>query len=137
MHRIVQTEQPMDIFQRRMLSDMSLSKNHQFSTVPRGIPLSFMPGKGDFVAIDAEFVSLQKEEAEIRSDGHRSTTKPAHMACARISLVYGSGPQKGRVIVDDYIKMSEPVGADMISHALYFADIFKTSAACPWLIMHA
>ena len=103
------TEQPLESFQHRMLSDMSLSKNHHFPSVPRGIPLSFMPGKGDLVAIDAEFVSLQKEQAEIRSDGHRSTTKPAHMACARISLVYGSGPQKGQVIVDDYIKMSEPV----------------------------
>jgi hypothetical protein len=51
------------------------------------------------VAIDAEFVSLQKEEAEIRSDGHRSTIKPAHMTCARVSLVYGSGPKKGDCFV--------------------------------------
>jgi PAB-dependent poly(A)-specific ribonuclease subunit 2 len=31
------------------------------------------------------------------------------MACARISVVYGSGPNRGRPFIDDYIKMSEPV----------------------------
>ena len=48
-------------------------------------------------------------KAEIRSDGHRSTIKPAHMACARVSLVYGSGRRKGDLFIDDYIKTSEPV----------------------------
>jgi hypothetical protein len=36
---------------------------------------------------------------------------PLHhdQACARISVVYGSGPHKGKAFIDDYIKMSEPV----------------------------
>lgn len=51
-----------------------------------------IPGQGDIVALDAEFVSIAKEEAEIRSGPHKKATiKPAHMACARISAVYGSG----------------------------------------------
>jgi PAB-dependent poly(A)-specific ribonuclease subunit 2 len=73
------------------------------------ITAEMLPKAGDLVALDAEFVSINKEEAEIRSTGHKATIKPAHMACARISAVLGSGPFSGRVLFDDYIKISEPV----------------------------
>lgn len=69
-----------------------------------------MPKAGTLVAIDAEFVALQQEETEIRSDGTKSLIRPSTLTLARVSVLRGdSGEKEGVPFIDDYIATSEPI----------------------------
>ncbi|KAK9467389.1 ubiquitin carboxyl-terminal hydrolase-domain-containing protein [Lipomyces arxii] len=67
------------------------------------------PKPGTLVAIDAEFVALQQEETEIRSDGTRSLIRPSRLSLARVSVVRGDGPDNGVAFIDDYITTSDHI----------------------------
>ncbi|CAG8540283.1 10144_t:CDS:10 [Acaulospora colombiana] len=68
-----------------------------------------LPQPGTLVAIDAEFVALNQEETEIRSDGTKSVIRPRRLSLARVSVLRGEGAKENLPFIDDYIATSEPV----------------------------
>jgi PAB-dependent poly(A)-specific ribonuclease subunit 2 len=83
-------------------------------TIFRTLTPEETPHAGTTVGIDAEFVSLQREEIEIKADGKRETIRPSRMGLARVSVCRGvpDGPEAedfGLPFIDDYISITEPV----------------------------
>jgi len=68
--------------------------------------LTNLPGRGDLVAIDAEFVCVQAEESLITSSGSKEITSEPRNALARLSVI---DCRTDDVVVDDYILPWEPV----------------------------
>ncbi|KAK7705004.1 poly(A)-specific ribonuclease [Botryosphaeria dothidea] len=78
------------------------------------------PGPGWPVAIDAEFVSLQREEIEISASGQRETIRPSRLGLARVSVLRGGDDEdEGRPFIDDYIAITEPI----VDHLTLFSGI--------------
>ncbi|KAH8081265.1 ubiquitin carboxyl-terminal hydrolase-domain-containing protein [Filobasidium floriforme] len=73
------------------------------------LDLDEIPSPGTLVAIDAEFIALQLEELEIRSDGTKNVLRPTKMSLARVSVLRGDGARESLPFIDDYIHTSEPV----------------------------
>lgn len=65
----------------------------------------FKAQKGDLIAFDAEFVSVEIERSELSSSGHRVVSDEGRQVLARISLLN----EEGSVMLDDYILPSEPI----------------------------
>lgn len=75
----------------------------------KGLEPTELPAPGTLIAIDAEFVALQQEEMEFRSDGTKNILRPSHMSLARVSVLRGEGAKERTPFIDDYIHTSETV----------------------------
>ncbi|KAF9456453.1 ubiquitin carboxyl-terminal hydrolase-domain-containing protein [Collybia nuda] len=88
--------------------DTSISFNRDFKSIKHEcLSIGELPKPGMLVAIDAEFVSMQQEETEFRSDGSNRILRPARLSLARVSVLRGDGPKQGTPFIDDHIHTSE------------------------------
>ncbi|KAL9129564.1 MAG: hypothetical protein Q9217_002020 [Psora testacea] len=78
-----------------------------------------IPQPGFHLAIDAEFVSLEQEEIEIKIDGTIEVIRPVRQGTGRISALRGSGLDEGIPFIDDYIKIDEPI----VDHLTQFSGL--------------
>lgn len=101
---------PSKIDKSILTKNMSISRHRDKSRLTfEPLTTAELPTPGMLVAIDAEFVAMQQEEIEIRSDGTRSVLRPSRLNLARVSVVRGDGPRSAVPFIDDYIATTEPV----------------------------
>ena len=65
-----------------------------------------LPGKGDIIAFDAEFVSVQEEDSSLTKAGSKVTNREVRHAVARISVI---DCKSRKVIIDDHVLPQERV----------------------------
>jgi PAB-dependent poly(A)-specific ribonuclease subunit 2 len=67
------------------------------------------PQPGTPVALDTEFVDLEKAEIDVKADGSQEMIRPNKSGLARVSVLRGSGLNEGVPFIDDYITIKEPI----------------------------
>lgn len=67
------------------------------------------PAPGTPVALDTEFVDLEKAEIDVKADGTQEIVRPSKSGLARVSVLRGSGVHEGVPFIDDYITIRDPI----------------------------
>lgn len=67
------------------------------------------PMPGTPVALDTEFVDLEKAEIDVKADGSQEIVRPNKSGLARVSVLRASGIKEGVPFIDDYITIREPI----------------------------
>ncbi|CCH46608.1 PAB-dependent poly(A)-specific ribonuclease subunit 2 [Wickerhamomyces ciferrii] len=101
----------------RGLNDQILYRDHFAAGTREGKRIEYemltkeeAPQPGTLIAIDAEFVTLEEEQFELKSNGTRSMLKPSKQTLARVSVLRGDdGPQMGVPFIDDYVVVQEGI----------------------------
>ena len=70
-----------------------------------------LPGPGDVVAFDAEFVAVAEEESTLTTSGSKLIVRETRHAIARISVVDGrtNVHSRGCIILDDHVQPMVPI----------------------------
>ncbi|CAJ0827215.1 6249_t:CDS:10 [Entrophospora sp. SA101] len=100
---------PSEIDKTILFKDISIAKHRLKKKSSQLLTPEELPQPGTLVAIDAEFVALNREETEIRSDGTKSVIRPSRLSLARVSVLRCEGSKEGIPFIDDYIATLEPV----------------------------
>jgi PAB-dependent poly(A)-specific ribonuclease subunit 2 len=70
------------------------------------------PTRGTPIALDTEFVDLEKAEIDVKADGTQETIRPAKSGLARVSVLRGAGEAEGVPFIDDYITIKDATIVD-------------------------
>ncbi|GJE87918.1 PAB-dependent poly(A)-specific ribonuclease subunit PAN2 [Phanerochaete sordida] len=101
---------PMELDPSILCQDTNITLNRDPASIKHELLApEELPRPGTLVAIDAEFVSMQQEETEYRSDGTKKVLRPARLSLARVSVLRGDGPKEGVPFIDDHIHTSEVI----------------------------
>ena len=68
-----------------------------------------VPGPGTHVAIDAEFVTLVREQMIFTAEGNLVTVNPMRQGIGRVSVLRVGGEEEGIPFIDDYVAINEPI----------------------------
>lgn len=91
-----------------LFREWSLNGGHQVDTC-RTLSEEEKPQPGTPLALDTEFVDLEKAEIDVKADGSQEIVRPNKSGLARVSVLRGSGVQEGVPFIDDYITIREPI----------------------------
>ena len=101
-----------------LLTNTSLNKRAPASKPFTPLTQAEVPTRGSIVGVDAEFVSLKREQTGVSSDGTHATLKPSQLSVARVSCVRGWNPSRSDTFLDDYISTYDEVP----EHTVYRPD---------------
>ncbi|KAJ5661938.1 uncharacterized protein N7477_009554 [Penicillium maclennaniae] len=91
-----------------LFREWSLNGCHQVESC-RILTEEEKPQPGTPLALDTEFVDLEKAEIDVKADGSQEIVRPNRSGLARVSVLRGSGISEGVPFIDDYITIREPI----------------------------
>ncbi|KAJ5724428.1 hypothetical protein N7493_006156 [Penicillium malachiteum] len=91
-----------------LFREWSLNGGHQVESC-QALAEDEKPQTGTPVALDTEFVDLEKAEIDVKADGSQEIVRPNKSGLARVSVLRASGIKEGVPFIDDYITIREPI----------------------------